>query len=197
MDIKSLKQATFTSSQYIKPKRFTYKKGGKTHTWDFIEQKDSVSVLLFHTQKRAFIFVRQFRIPLYDYQLRNGVKLDENELGYSVELCSGLVDKPLSVTEIAREECVEELGFLPRNLELIAQFYSGFGSCASRQSVFFAAVDESDKIGHGGGVDVEEIEAVFVPVAEFEDFAKGVVHSANFEFAYLWFMDKKAEIYGL
>lgn len=197
MDIKTLKQEPFGDSKYIKTKRFSYEKGGVRHSWDFIEQLDSVSVLLYHTQRESFIFVRQFRIPLWDHQVRNGAKCDPAELGYSVELCSGLVDKALSVADIAKEECIEELGYAPQKLEPIAEFYSGFGSCASRQSVFFAAVSEADKVGRGGGVDVEEIEPVFVHVGEFEKFAKKVVHSANFEFAYLWFMKNKAKFYKI
>ena len=43
----------------------------------------------------------------------------------------------------------------------------------------------------------EEIESVFVKVAEFEKFSKKVIHAASFEFAYLWFMRHKAQKYGL
>lgn len=197
MDTSTLKQEEFKSSIYIKAKRFSYIKGGKKHTWDFIESLDSVSILLYHREKRAFILVRQFRIPLWDYQVRNNVKLDEKELGYSVELCSGLVDKNLSLEDIAKEECIEELGYKPKNLEKIGDFYSGFGSGASKQNFFFAVVDESDKIGLGGGVDDEEIETIFIKVDEFESAIKKVIHAAGLEFAYLWFMKHKAKEFGI
>ena len=196
MDLSTLKAEKFSGSKYIKTKRYSYEKGGKKHSWDFIESLDSVSVLLYHKERRCFIFVRQFRVPLWDYQMRNNVKLPQGEMGYSVELCSGLVDKNLSVEDIAKEECLEELGYMPRALEKIGEFYSGFGSGASKQSLFYAEVAECDKKGAGGGIDDEEIESIFVKVADFEDFCKGVIHAASFEFAYLWFMRHKAHKYG-
>ena len=197
MDIQSLKQEEFKDSIYIKIKRFSYEKGGKKHSWDFIESLDSVSTLLYHKERQSFVFVRQFRIPLWDYQRRNNIILPQNELGYSVELCSGLVDKNLSLEDIAKEECLEELGYLPTYMEKIGDFYSGFGSGASKQSLFYAEIDESDKKGKGGGLDDEEIEAVFVKVKDFETFSKKVIHAASFEFAYLWFLRNKAQKYGL
>lgn len=197
MDIQSLKQEEFKDSIYIKIKRFSYEKGGKKHSWDFIESLDSVSTLLYHKERQSFVFVRQFRIPLRDYQRRNNIILPQNELGYSVELCSGLVDKNLSLEDIAKEECLEELGYLPTCMEKIGDFYSGFGSGASKQSLFYAEIDESDKKGKGGGLDDEEIEAVFVKVKDFEAFSKKVIHAASFEFAYLWFLRNKAQKYGL
>lgn len=197
MDIQSLKQEEFKDSIYIKIKRFSYEKGGKRHSWDFIESLDSVSTLLYHKERQSFVFVRQFRIPLWDYQRRNNIILPQNELGYSVELCSGLVDKNLSLEDIAKEECLEELGYLPTCMEKIGDFYSGFGSGASKQTLFYAELDESDKKGKGGGLDDEEIEAVFVKVKDFEAFSKKVIHAASFEFAYLWFLRNKAQKYGL
>lgn len=197
MDIQSLKQEEFKDSIYIKIKRFSYEKGGKKHSWDFIESLDSVSTLLYHKERQSFVFVRQFRIPLWDYQRRNNIILPQNELGYSVELCSGLVDKNLSLEDIAKEECLEELGYLPTCMEKIGDFYSGFGSGTSKQTLFYAELDESDKKGKGGGLDDEEIEAVFVKVKDFEAFSKKVIHATSFEFAYLWFLRNKAQKYGL
>ena len=92
---------------------------------------------------------------------------------------------------------MEELGYLPAQLEKIGEFYSGFGSGASRQTLFYGEVDEADKKGKGGGVDDEEIESVFVKVSEFETFSQRVIHAASFEFAYLWFLRNKAQKYGL
>lgn len=196
MDITTLQEEEFKNSAYIKPKRFSYIKNGKKHTWDFIQSIDSVSILLYHKEKQSFIFVKQFRIPLWDYQMRNKITLAENELGYSIELCSGLVDKKLSLEDIAKEECLEELGYLPSKIEKITEFYGGFGSTASKQTLFFAEVNEADKKGGGGGVDDEDIESVFVKVKDFENYSKKVVHSPSFDFAYLWFMKHKAKEYG-
>ncbi|WP_270987097.1 NUDIX domain-containing protein [Campylobacter upsaliensis] len=188
MNFKNLKEVPFSSSIYIKPKRFTYESKGKNYTWDFIEAKDSVSVLLYHKSLESFVFVRQFRIPLWYHQNNDETYKENANMGYTIELCSGLVDKNLSLEEIAREECVEELGFLPKRLEKIGDYYTGFGSGVSKQSFYFAEVDEEDKIAQGGGVDGEQIEAVYVKVCEYESFIKEQIRTPLLDFAYLWFM---------
>ncbi len=188
--MKNLKEEIFTKSQYIKPKRYSYQgKDDKIYTWDFIEAMDSVSVFLYHTQDDVFLFVKQFRIPLWDYQKRNNINLDE--IGYSVELCSGLVDKNLSLEQIAKEECIEEVGYNPKKIELIREFYTGFGSGISRQFLYFAQIDEDDKISCGGGIDGEDIQIIRVKRDDFEHFYKSnIVKNPLLEFSYLWFKNR-------
>lgn len=197
MRFENLKEENFISSPYIKPKRYSYTSKGKACTWDFIEAKDSVSVLLYHKEFESFIFVRQFRIPLWYHQSHDKDYKEDENMGFSLELCSGLVDKNLSLEEIAKEECVEEVGYLPKSLEKIGDFYTGFGSGVSRQSFYFACVEERDHVGSGGGIDSEQIEVVKVKVNDFDEFAKGIIHTPLLNFAYLWFMDKKALEFGL
>lgn len=189
--MKNLQEKQFGSSKYIKPKRYTYiGKDDKQYTWDFIEAMDSVSIFLYHHQKDAFVFVKQFRIPLWDYQKRNHLQVDE--MGFSIELCSGLVDKHLSIEDIAKEECIEELGYAPKTLEKIGEFYTGFGSGVSRQFLFYASIDENDKVNSGGGIDGEEIQAVWIKRNEFEQFCeKNPIRTPLLEYAYLWFKGKK------
>lgn len=187
-NITHIQEEKFDTSLYIKPRRFRFFNDGKETLWDFIESKDSVSILLYHEEKESFIFVKQFRIALWFYQKNDpSYKKDEN-MGFSIELCSGLVDKNLELEKIAEEECVEELGYLPQKLEKIREFYSGFGNTASKQSLYFARVSEKDKVAKGGGIDNEVIEAVFVKPAEYEDFSKNIIRSSSLDFAYLWFM---------
>lgn len=194
MAFTNLKEEHFDTSVYIKPKRFSYKSKDKICTWDFIEAKDSVSVLLYHQAFKSFVLVRQFRIPLWYHQsLDKSYKKDEN-MGYTIELCSGLVDKNIPLEQIAKEECIEELGYAPKVLEKIADFYTGFGSGVSKQSFYFAVVNEEDKIAQGGGVDDEQIEAVYVKIEEFESFIKGAIHTPLVHFAYLWFIKEKSEL---
>ncbi|MBF7044527.1 NUDIX domain-containing protein [Campylobacter volucris] len=190
--MKNLKEEKFTHSKYITPKRYSYQgKDEKTYTWDFIEAMDSVSVFLYHTQKDSFLFVKQFRIPLWDYQKRNNIIIDD--MGYSIELCSGLVDKKLSLEEIAKEECVEELGYHPSSVEFIGEYYAGFGSGVNRQFLYFASISEEDKVGNGGGIDGEDIKPVWIKRDEFEKFSKlNPIKTPLLEFAYLWFKDRKS-----
>ncbi|MBM0637492.1 NUDIX domain-containing protein [Campylobacter sp. VicNov18] len=191
MAFKNLKELPFKESNYIKPKRFAYESKGKIATWDFIEAKDSVSVLLYHKEWESFIFVRQFRIPLWYYQLHDQKYKKNENMGYTIELCSGLVDKNLSLEEIAKEECIEELGYAPKILEKIGDFYTGFGSGVSRQSFYFAQVDENDRVSSGGGIDDEEIEAIYIKVQDFEAQCKDMIRTPLLDFAYMWFLKEK------
>lgn len=56
MIFKNLKELPFCESNYIKPKRFSYESNGKFCTWDFIESKDSVSILLYHKRIEKLYF---------------------------------------------------------------------------------------------------------------------------------------------
>lgn len=195
MIFKNLKELPFCESNYIKPKRFSYESNGKFCTWDFIESKDSVSILLYHKELKSFIFVRQFRIPLWYHQKQDKNYHKDENMGYTIELCSGgLVDKDLPLEQIAKEECIEELGYAPKEFEKVGDFYTGFGSGVSKQSFYFAIVDENDKICDGGGVDDEQIEAVFVKINEYEEFSKKIIHTPLLDFAYLWFLKEKKEL---
>ncbi|MCX2682850.1 NUDIX hydrolase [Campylobacter sp. MIT 21-1685] len=195
MAFTDLQEEYFDSSIYIKPKRFSYKSNNKACVWDFIEAKDSVSILLYHQTFKSFIFVRQFRIPLWYHQNRDKTYKKDENMGYTIELCSGLVDKNISLEQIAKEECIEELGYAPKIFEKIGDFYTGFGSGVSKQSFYFAVVNENDKIAQGGGVDGEQIEAVYVKVEEFESFIQNVIHSPLLNFSYLWFMKEKSRLF--
>lgn len=188
MNINTLKEEEFKNSQYIKPKRFTYIKDNKKHTWDFIKSKDSVSILLYHKNLNSYILVKQFRIPLWYYQIKNNI--NTKDIGYSIELCSGLVDKDLDLKDIAIEECIEELGYKPKNIEKIQDFYNGFGSGCSKQTLFLAIVDEDDKISEGGGIDGEEIEAIYININEFENYLKDKFYSPLLSFVHLWFLKR-------
>lgn len=195
MAFKNLKELPFCDSAYIKPKRFAYESNGKFCTWDFIESKDSVSILLYHKEFKSFIFVRQFRIPLWHHQKNDKTYQKNENMGYTIELCSGLVDKNLPLEQIAKEECIEELGYAPKSLEKIGDFYTGFGSGVSKQSFYFTIVSEEDKISNGGGIEDEQIEAIFVKIEEYEQFSKTIIHTPLLDFAYLWFLKEKKEFY--
>lgn len=60
MAFKNLKELSFEKSNYIKPKRFAYESNGRLCTWDFIESKDSVSVLLYHKELEVLFLYANF-----------------------------------------------------------------------------------------------------------------------------------------
>ena len=61
-----------------------------------------MAVLLYHKEKESFLFVKQFRVPVY---------LNDKNITYTYELCAGLVDKNMTLEEIVSEEIDEECGY--------------------------------------------------------------------------------------
>lgn len=183
MNISDFKIVDFKESNFIKPLRASYVINTHKVDWDFIKSFNSVSIMLYHKAKDSFIFVKQFRAPLYYHE--NCANLEN---GFSIELCSGIIDKDKSLEEIAIDECIEELGFKPKKLIYIDKFYTGFGSGVSAQHLFFAEVSDDDIVGVGGGVDNGEfIESVWVRLSEYDSFFANNKRSALIDFANLWF----------
>lgn len=108
----------------------------------------SVQIILYHKDRRALVFVKQFRpckyettlggmgYPFWSWQFDplhsflflavylHHIPADENgsydsvdwskypaSLGYTLELCAGIIDKNKPIIEIVREEVLEECGY--------------------------------------------------------------------------------------
>ena len=148
--IKNFHLEPLTQGHYIHPYLARYEINGENRNWEILQSKDSVAILLWHRERECFIFVRQFRPPVY---LHNGD-------GMTIELCAGLLDKEgLSPEEVAVEEIEEECGYRIQKslLRRITSFYTSVGHSGSRQILYYAEVDESMRVGAGGGVEGEEL----------------------------------------
>lgn len=135
---------------------------GRLRKWDYIEAHDSIAVLLYEKEMHAVLMVRQFRPTVYARALRQARKsnlpdppfIDGNPrrrqagdffcdgVGFTYELCAGLVDKDKSLVEIVHEEIMEECGYnVPvTSISEIAQFVSAIGTEGTTQTLFFAEV---------------------------------------------------------
>lgn len=159
IDYSSITSQEMQDSKYIKPLSICYKEGGFDKRWDIVKSMDSVSIVIFNTTLQAFVLVRQFRPAVFFNQ--------ENQDGYTYELCAGLVDKAgKSLEEIAAEEVLEECGYkvLPSELIKIGSFLSATGMNGSMQHLFFVEVDEGKKANQGGGIDDECLEVLYLPI---------------------------------
>lgn len=87
-----------TQPNYIKPIKIHYTQKEVQKTWEAVISHDSVAILLWHHEKRAFITVKQLRATVL-----NTHKID----GYTYELCAGIVDKDASKVQIAKEEILD------------------------------------------------------------------------------------------
>ena len=78
-----------------------------------------MAIVIFNTESRRFIFVQQFRPAVYMSKAGSGLDVGDQvdtdkfpgSLGLTLELCAGIVDKKLSLEEIAVEEVKEECGY--------------------------------------------------------------------------------------
>lgn len=172
-------------SNFVKMRRMHYKQKGIAKSWDMVEVHDSVAVLIYHKDKDAFVLVKQFRPPVYL----------KNKDGFTYELCAGIVDKKVSLEQIAIEEIDEECGYKValENIERITSFYTAVGFAGTKQTLYYCEVSESDKIHEGGGIHVEDIEVVYLCANEAKAFILDEEKSKTpgIMYAFMWWFDNK------
>ncbi|KAJ9589323.1 hypothetical protein L9F63_017482 [Diploptera punctata] len=192
-------------SNFITPLRMQYTQNGVKKIWDLIRIHNSVCIIIFNTTRKVLVFVKQFRpavyfagIPDKDRQTTIDTVKYPPEQGITIELCAGIVDKNVSLEEIARIEVLEECGYdVPvSKLERIISYRSGIGVCGDNQTLFYAEVTDNMKVGKGGGnlEEGEYIETVEMTIPEAKKYlSKGVVLSpGGLLFGLLWFLQNKA-----
>ena len=148
--------------KFIQVQDLSYMQDGICKTWEIAKTHDSVAILLIDKANNEFLFVKQFRPPVY---------LKNND-GYTYELCAGITDKDASIEQIAKEEILEECGYdiALSDLIRVRGFYSAVGFAGAKQTIFFAFVDESQKVSSGGGIEGESIEVIRCKIDEVFDF---------------------------
>ena len=164
----------------------TYEQNGIKKSWEIVNAHDSVAILLYHQEKEAFVLVRQFRPAVY---------LNNNN-GMTVELCAGIVDKELSLEEIAIEEIEEECGYaVPlEQIERITAFHTSVGFAGSKQILYYAQVNEEMKVSEGGGVDHEDIEVVYLSLSDAKTliYDESIAKTPGLMFAFMWWFERKS-----
>jgi len=161
-DISDVKVGVLENPKFVKPVRITYKQEGKLKTWEAVKAHDSVAILLYHKEKDAFLLVKQFRPPVF---LNHNIK-------FTYEMCAGIVDKDKPLNLIAKEEILEECGYdVPVDeIKEITSYYANVGVAGAKQYLFFANIDESQKVSDGGGIEHERIELFFLPRKDIDKF---------------------------
>jgi len=183
--IKINKIIPLKDSKFITPVRIFYTQNEKEKSWEAIKTHHSVAILLYHKQKDAFLLVKQLRIAT---MLNNDIKD-----GYTYELCAGIVDKDKSLTQIAKEEILEECGYDvdTKEIKKITSYYTSVGFSAAMQTLYFCQINDTQKVSQGGGIDDEEIELFYLPIKD----AKKFMFDENYKktpgliTAFYWFFD--------
>jgi UDP-sugar diphosphatase len=182
--IKHFKLEPLEDARFISTSLAIYEQEGIQKSWEVVQAHDSVAILIYHEEKESFILVKQFRPAVYL----------NNENGMTVELCAGIVDKKISLAEIAKEEIEEECGYaVPlQNLERITSFHTSVGFAGSKQTLYFVQVNESMKVGEGGGVDHEQIEVIYLPVDQAKNllYDESIAKTPGLMFAFMWWLEQ-------
>jgi len=192
-------------SNFVKPLRMIFCLNGRERKWDLVRVHRSVAIILFNTTNKKMIFVKQFRPAVYYNSIPENDRcgtIDTTKypasLGYTMEVCAGIVDKAKSLAEIAVEEIYEECGFKTEaeKLEYVIQFRSGVGISGDVQTLYYAEVSEEMRVNSGGGnpEEGEEIELIEMSIKEVEDYLSqpSVSSPGGFLFALQWFLAHKA-----
>lgn len=183
--IENFSLSKLEEGKFLKAKLANYRQNGKDKTWELLQAHDSVAILIYNKDKDAFVLVKQFRPAVY---------MNDNH-GLTIELCAGIVDKDLSLEEIAKEEIEEECGYgvSVEDIEKITSFHSSVGFAGSKQVLYYVEVDERMKVGEGGGIDDEEIEVVFLPREKAKAFIfdESRAKTSGLMFAFMWWFETK------
>jgi UDP-sugar diphosphatase len=187
-NIKDMRISILEDPKFIQASRISYTQNGRAKSWEVVKVHDSVSILIYHKEKETFILVKQFRPPVY---------LNNND-GMTIELCAGIVDKDLSLAQIAKEEVEEECGYaVPVEcLQKITSFYSAVGFAGSKQTMYYVEVDDKMRVSDGGGIEGEEIEVLSVNIEEAKAliYNESVAKSSGLLFAFMWFFDNSSSL---
>jgi len=180
------KVSALKEPKFIKPISIDYTLNGTKRKWEAVISHDSVAILLYHTQKKSFVIVKQLRVPVL-----NTNKTD----GMMHELCAGIVDKEMSLAQIAQEEILEECGYnLPlKSVQRVSSFYTSVGISGAKQTFFYAQIDNSMKVTEGGGLSDEDIEVIYIPLSKAKEFMfdESFQKTPGLMMAFYWFFDTK------
>jgi len=183
-NITNFRLTPLVEPQFISTAFAIYEQNGIEKNWEIVEAHDSVAILIYHTHRDSFILVQQFRPAVYL----------NNDDGMTIELCAGIVDKSLSLEQIAIEEIEEECGYaLPiDSLERITSFHTSVGFAGSKQTLYYAEVDDSMRVSDGGGIDSELIEVIELPTSQATKFIhdESIAKTPGLMFAFLWWGDR-------
>ena len=190
-------------SPWIRPARIHYQQDGEQKVWDVTRAHDSVSIIVYNTSSKKLVFVRQFRPSFYYTFLpekRGTVDLEKYPLtlGFTLELCAGIVDKDKPLVEIARDELREECGFEapPEAFKAITTFRS-VSTSVYKHTLFYVEVTDEMRIYPGGGAasEGELIEVVELSVPEVREYmySEEVQGPPSLVCGISWFLANKPE----
>jgi UDP-sugar diphosphatase len=218
-DMHSFEIKPLTSSRYINPYRLAFKHNNMNRVWDGIQSHPSVSCIIYNTDKKCLVLVRQFRPVVYLNQVLEKQDVDNTSRVESLEhlqnldwskvspseavtyeLCAGICDKNKTLEETIKEEILEECGYQVElnRIQKVRSFRMGVGLIGALHTIFFTEVDESMRVeGQGGGNqhEGEFIELFELHESQVREFLNedGNVKPPGLLYSLIWFLYERKE----
>jgi nudix-type nucleoside diphosphatase (YffH/AdpP family) len=125
------------------------------------ERGHGAGVLLYNTTKKTVILVKQFRMPSF---------LNDKKDGFLIEIPAGILDEDNPEQCILRET-EEETGIRLKSVKKIYEGYSSPGVLTEKMHFFTGEYTDDMKVSMGGGLasESEDIEVLEVPFKEAID----------------------------
>lgn len=148
--IKNIKSNLLSDNYYILKKlNFDYLMADGT--WvnqmrEVYDRGDGAGILLYNKTKKTVILTKQFRMPTY---------MNDNEDGFLVEICAGMLDKDNPEACIIRE-AEEEVGYRIKTVKKVFEAYSSPGVMTEKMHFFIGEYTNDMKVNDGGGLKTEQ-----------------------------------------
>jgi GDP-mannose pyrophosphatase NudK len=129
----------------------------ETQIREVYDRGNGAGILLYNTNQKTVILIRQFRLPTY---------LNGNKTGMMIEVCAGLLDKEKPEECIIRE-VEEETGYQVKTVQKVFETYVSPGAVTEILHLFVGEYNSSMKVSEGGGLaseqeNIEVLEVSFV-----------------------------------
>jgi nudix-type nucleoside diphosphatase (YffH/AdpP family) len=120
------------------------------------DRGDSVGAIIYNTTSQKLVFVKQFRYPIFT---------KEQDNAWSLEIVAGVIDDGDSAEDAMVKEIKEETGYHTTQLKPLFSFYPTPGGSNEKVFLFFARVNQQDRIYKGGGLaeEGENIQLLEIP----------------------------------
>jgi len=149
------------------------------------ERGDSVAVFLWNEDKQRVVLTKQFRYPVYT----------KGESGWIVEVIAGSLKPNEDPVEAMRREIMEETGYQSGDMQHLQTFFVSPGGTSERIYLYYATVNNADKVEEGGGLaqEHEDIQLVEWSLAELQEaLASGKIQDAKTLIAAQWFVQQQS-----
>ncbi|GAA4231808.1 GDP-mannose pyrophosphatase NudK [Postechiella marina] len=145
-EVKNIEQKLLSDNYYILNRvKFDYlMKSGKwvTQMREVYDRGDGAGILLYNKQKQTVILTRQFRMPTF---------MNDNKDGFLVEITAGMLDKDNPKDCIIRET-EEEVGYRIKDVKKVYEAYTSPGVLTEKMHFFVAEYTDDMKVSEGGGL---------------------------------------------